>query len=259
MSELTHPSSPFWRVLAALAFVAAPGATFLSPAYAQSAAACDAARQQGRILRGCPGTRRPPVARPPVRNNQRPPTRPAAARPNPVALPPGAIAIRDELAAISPSEWMSDNFGFIQPRVLALGTLEDLRTLAESGNPRAQRLLGGFLQTGSFGAPQDSAQGLEWFRRAAAGGDPRAQFSLGLRLLVGEELPRDDPTGMRLLAGSAAQGYPLAQYQMGVILYHGRYGVPQDQAQGLIWLRRSAAAGYELARGELRRLNSPVQ
>lgn len=90
---------------------------------------------------------------------------------------------------------------------------KSFRSLAEQGDPVAQRKLGAMYYVG-LGVPQDSARATEWYGKAAE------------------------------------QGHAPAQHNLGFIYWQGR-GVPQDYVQAHFWSNLAAAQGHDLAR-ELR-------
>ncbi len=57
-------------------------------------------------------------------------------------------------------------------------TDEELVSRAEQGHPRGQYELGSMYYFGQ-GVPQDHAEAIVWYRRAAEQGDARAQYLLG--------------------------------------------------------------------------------
>src|SRR5271169_1268679 len=59
------------------------------------------------------------------------------------------------------------------------------RPLAERGDPEAQLMLGSMLHDG-LGVPQDFAEALGWFRRAADQGNASAQSRIGRMYQLGE-------------------------------------------------------------------------
>ena len=63
------------------------------------------------------------------------------------------------------------------------------RTLADQGDPYAQRALGIMYDMGQ-GVPQDYVEAMKWYRRAADQGDALAQNNLGLLHLNGEGVLR---------------------------------------------------------------------
>jgi TPR repeat protein len=65
-----------------------------------------------------------------------------------------------------------------------------LRPIAESGNVRAQFLLG-FMYEGGMGVPEDDTEAAKWYRRAADTGDDYAQYHMGVMHRDGQGVPRD--------------------------------------------------------------------
>ena len=59
----------------------------------------------------------------------------------------------------------------------AAQALADLRASAEAGEAAAQLILGGMYVTG-VGVPQDDAEAVVWYRRAAEQGDAAAQYGV---------------------------------------------------------------------------------
>jgi len=287
MARLMRQSRSTKTLLAALALTAA-GLTPVSPVSAQSAAACDAARQEGRTLPGRSGIRRPP------RGGQ-PPGRPGPSARRPAALTPGAAAMRNALAATSWRDWTTTASFLVSERLIfALGSTADMRVLAEAGNARAQYLMGRAHEFGQFATTLDQAQAIGWYRRASAGGEPKAQFTLGYMYGNGQGVPLDYGRAMALYRQAAEQNYgpalsnishlydggfgvaqdhgqavywarrgadvgdATAQRRLGIFLYQG-LGTPQNRTEGLIWLRRAAAAGDDFARNYLTERNLSLQ
>jgi len=80
----------------------------------------------------------------------------------------------------------------------------------------------------------------------AEGGDPRAQFELGLRYADGEGVKKSPKEAAKWMLRAAQAGLPPAQYRMGV-LYERGLGVPRDLGQASIWYERAANAGNRKA------------
>ncbi len=72
------------------------------------------------------------------------------------------------------------------------------------------------------GVPQDDAEAVKWYRRAAEQGDAKAQHNLGLLNLAGK-------------------------------------GVPLDQAKSLEWFRKAAKSGYGPAQGQVDSMECVLQ
>ncbi len=176
---------------------------------------------------------------------------------------------------------------------------------SEEGQPRAQRLaqlafewcqtqqadedvelwcdLGDMYKNG-HGVAQDPEQAELWFRRAAATGDPRGQWSLGLSLYncdngegnavafdwmrraaaqgdaflqcwLGDfyEMNARDDDAVYWYRQSATQGNEEGQYKLGVMYEEGR-GVPQDLQQAVFLYRKAAEQGHAEAQWQLGRM-----
>ena len=100
-------------------------------------------------------------------------------------------------------------------------------------------------------ARADVSQGMEAFRRGdyaaalaawrplAKGGDPAAQFNLGILYRRGLGVPPDQWRAIGWFERAAVRGHPTAQYNLGLIYERGM-GVPPDRAAALRWYRRAA-------------------
>lgn len=84
----------------------------------------------------------------------------------------------------------------------------------------------------------------------AGAGDPRAQYELGARLLVGREAPFAPEEGARLVEAAAAQEEPDA-LQLAAVLAALGVGRAQDWNAAFDLVRRAAENGDERARGQL--------
>jgi len=98
--------------------------------------------------------------------------------------------------------------------------------------------------------PQDYAQAVVWFRKAADQGDPLAQGALGYMYSKGEGVPQDYAEAVGWYRKGADQGYAKAQYDLGNSYYEGK-GVPQDYSEAVRWYRRAADQGYARAQDGL--------
>ena len=91
-----------------------------------------------------------------------------------------------------------------------------LQKLAESGDTKAQSILGQRYATGD-GVPKDTAKAAEWFEKAAAQGDADAQTILAMMYRRGEAVPKNAATSAPVDSQSAAQGNVNAQSNLEVI------------------------------------------
>ena len=103
-----------------------------------------------------------------------------------------------------------------------------IKPLAEQGLPEAQVNLGLMYDRGQ-GVPQDYAEALKWYRKAAEQGNAKA---------------------VKWCRKAAEQGNAEAQYNLG-IMYDKRLGVPQDYAEAVKWYRKAAEQGFAEAQTNL--------
>ncbi|QGJ69316.1 Hypothetical protein PBC10988_9890 [Planctomycetales bacterium 10988] len=153
------------------------------------------------------------------------------------------------------------------------GRFDIWKSLAESGNPEAQTLLGACFKVGRF-IEKDLTEARNWFRKAAEQRVAFAQYLLGtyyhseeeqedyqearrwyqaaaqqnlalaqncLGLLYrkGDGVSQDYEEAVRWYRLAVQQELPAAQYNLGIVYEQG-YGVEQDYAEALKWFRLSA-------------------
>ena len=115
------------------------------------------------------------------------------------------------------------------------------RKAAEQGYAKDQLILGDIYYLGKA-VPQNMAGAAHWYRKAAEQGDPKAQSSLAHAYYSGEGVPQDYSEAARWNRKAAEQGYALAQQGLGFMYAEGQ-GVPQDDTQAVAWYRRAAEQG----------------
>ena len=86
------------------------------------------------------------------------------------------------------------------------------------------------------------ADDLASVREMAEHGDPAAQFALGTRYAIGEEVRKDDREAARWFSKAAEQGHTDAQAMLGTYYMLGR-GVPQDLDKAYFWSILAQAGG----------------
>lgn len=72
----------------------------------------------------------------------------------------------------------------------------------------------GVMYYQGLGTPKNLEKALQWYEKAALGGDARAQYNLGLMLYAGEGTQKDLRGAVYWLRKSAAQGYADAERQL---------------------------------------------
>ena len=111
---------------------------------------------------------------------------------------------------------------------------------AASGDPEAQDNLGRMYAYGRD-VPQDDAEAVKWFRRAADQGHVSAQFNLGVMYADGRGVPQDDAEAVRWFRLAADEGYAAAQARLGLFYVAGTGGVKRDLVTAHMWLNLAAA------------------
>lgn len=119
------------------------------------------------------------------------------------------------------------------------------RNLAEKGDADAAFNLGQAFRLGR-GVPADSSQAKRWFEAAANKGHVDAQVSLGLLLFDSG----DRAIAMNWLKKAAATGEPRALLVVGTALFNGD-GMAQDPVLGYAYVSRAAAQGLAPAKTTL--------
>jgi uncharacterized protein len=121
------------------------------------------------------------------------------------------------------------------------------RDAAVDGNAEAQFALGLLLAAGP--APQDYAQALQWYQKAADQNHRLAQFNLGQMFAQGQGMPRSDSMAVMWIRRAADGGDSGAQFNMGDRYARASmHGSEMDAAESRIesykWFTLAAAQSY---------------
>ena len=116
------------------------------------------------------------------------------------------------------------------------------RKAAEQGLANAQYNIGILFEAGR-GVPQDAAEAVKWYRLAAEQGDADAQVRLGYMYAVGHGVVQDSTEAVMWLRLAAEQGHADAQVHLGA-MYAVGHGVVQDSTEAVMWLRLAAEQGH---------------
>lgn len=98
--------------------------------------------------------------------------------------------------------------------------------------------------------PEEEADALGWYAKAAAEGHADAQCIIATMYAEGQRVPKDESKAIEWFKRSAAQGHAAAEYQMGLRYYSGG-GVPKNQKQAFIYYERAALQGHTKAQFNL--------
>jgi hypothetical protein len=112
------------------------------------------------------------------------------------------------------------------------------REEANQGNPEGQLRIGFFYEVGFDDVPQDCAEAIQWYLKAADQGNTEAQESLG-RVYDGAGILRDcqdRSEAVKWYRKLADQGNEAASARLAVIFESGD-GVPQDHVEAMKWFQ----------------------
>jgi uncharacterized protein len=130
--------------------------------------------------------------------------------------------------------------------------LREWRPLAQAGDADAQFNLAQAYKLGR-GVPQDMAQAIAWYERAASQGHIQAEDNLGLVLY--ETGRRSD--ALSWLERSAARGEPRAQYVLAAELFNGQI-TTRDWVRAYALMKRSSDAGLQRAAAALVQMDQHI-
>ena len=126
------------------------------------------------------------------------------------------------------------------------GRLGEVLQSKGPGDAQAQFNLGDSYYYGIGGVPQNYAEVVKWWRKAAEQGYASAQYNLGLMYKNGEGVPEDDVEAAKWYRKAAEQGNAWAQYNLGWMYDNGE-GVPKDDVEAAKWYHKAAGQGHSQA------------
>ena len=86
--------------------------------------------------------------------------------------------------------------------------------------------------------PQDYAEAVKWYRKAAEQGYADAQLSLGFMYVNGKGVPQDGAEAVRWIGKAASQGTGFGMARMGLdVIYWSDKADPETYAELAKWYR----------------------
>ena len=134
-------------------------------------------------------------------------------------------------------------------QIAAQSKLQFYRKEADQGDPRAQSELALMYYEGQ-GAKKDYGEAVKWYRKAAEQGHAPAQHTMGVMHSAGMGVKQDPAAAVGWFRKSAAQGNALAENSLGNSYMQG-IGVSKDPAQAVRWYRSAAERGLPEAQHNL--------
>ncbi len=167
----------------------------------------------------------------------------------PAQSPEQAGSQQDPVEGQSPSavrpKSVADELQWAEKYQFGKGVPQDLaqsvywyRKAADHGDPNAQVQLGYFYDKG-IGVQRDPVESAKWFARAIGGGSPTAKLDLAVLYLRGTGVPHDPELALNFLDELARKGNARAEAYLG-IMYQNGFGVPQDQSMAERWFLKAA-------------------
>jgi TPR repeat protein len=108
--------------------------------------------------------------------------------------------------------------------------------------PEAQYQLARCYDNGA-GVPEDNAEAIKWYQKAADQGVAEAQYNLGTFYDSGQVVAQDFQEAAKWYGKAAAQGIAVAQLNLGVMYDNGK-GVPEDDIEAFKWIDLAAKQNY---------------
>ena len=116
--------------------------------------------------------------------------------------------------------------------------------LAEGGNPRAQFNLGLLYDNGE-GVKKDAKKAFDLWLMAAKNGHIGAQYNLGLKYIEGDGVPQNNAEAAKWFDLAARSGNALAQFNLALLYVKGE-GVRQDYTRAYMWFDFAATHESEV-------------
>lgn len=136
-----------------------------------------------------------------------------------------------------------------QTRMTAREQVEQIRSLAQAGNGKAQHNLGAMYLSGQ-GVEKDLKQAMYWFVLAARRGIVLAQHNVGVFYLRGMGVAPDPVQAAYWFEEAAMQGDPRSQHSLGALYFEG-LGVEKSLEKAYVWLSFAVQGAPEERRGDM--------
>jgi TPR repeat protein len=119
--------------------------------------------------------------------------------------------------------------------------LKEWQPIADGGDPHAQYNLG-LLYARGLGVPQDYERAIAWYRLAASQGVAAAQYNLGVMYANGQGVPVNRQEAAKWFLEAAQQGIAQAAIGLGRMYDEGE-GAFHNPAEAVKWYRKAAEQG----------------
>jgi len=123
----------------------------------------------------------------------------------------------------------------------AASEFDEMKALADQDLAAATYTIGLKYDFGR-GVPENDAEAVKWYRKAAEQGYAAAQFNLGFMYEAGEGVPENDAEAVKWFRKAAAQGLADAQSKLGFMYGTGK-GVPENSIRAYVWFSMAKTQG----------------
>lgn len=160
--------------------------------------------------------------------------------------------LKREIATFTDDDWRIRSTYAFSKRIVTPQRLPAMQRLADSGDPKAQVLLGILYINGANGLlVADKAKAFALFQASVSRGSPLGQSFLAWCYQTGSGTPVNGAEALRLYRPAMASGDPFATLQIGYMYLQGQNGLKQDTITGLQLVQQSAASGLPSAQALL--------
>ena len=121
---------------------------------------------------------------------------------------------------------------------------EDTLAKAKAGLASAQSHLGYMYLVGK-GIPENDAEAVKWFRKAAEQGNAIAQGNLGYMYDLGKGIPENDAEAVKWYRKAAEQGNANAQKNLGISYGNGE-GIRRNNIKAYVWYSMAKTQGEKV-------------
>ncbi|MCG7924933.1 MAG: sel1 repeat family protein [Candidatus Thiodiazotropha taylori] len=132
--------------------------------------------------------------------------------------------------------------------------LQEVQSMAESGNREAQMILGalywqgiGVSINGINFVPTDLSRSLHWYQKAAQQGAPEAHYYIGRAFEMGEGVSEDKRVARSWYEKGARLNHAPSISKIGYFINKGIGGLKANPVESANWFRRAAEMGDAIA------------
>lgn len=155
-----------------------------------------------------------------------------------------AISNSENPVKIAGLQYMLGSYCFMKKDTIQ--AIEYWMKAAEGGNSEAQYNVG-LMNLNGMGMPQDYEKAITWYKKAIEQGDENAMNDLGYCYMEGFGVEKDEKTGFEWWVKAAESGYVTKCAVIGDAYRDGTYGMKKNDKEAVRWYQKGADGGDECA------------